>query len=170
LQVLYQLDVDPAMAPASALELYWEKLRSGAGLSVDDSEPPQLAVQPGERLAAGAVDGQWERADGDGWCSTVDELSEVQRYCVELVLGVHRHQGELDELIQRVSRNWRIERMARVDRNVLRLSAFELAHRLDVPARAALNEAIEIARRYGTSESAAFVNGILDKVCQQLGR
>lgn len=86
-----------------------------------------------------------------------------------LVLGVARHRAELDEIIARVSRTWRVERMARLDRAILRLAAFELGHGSEVPARVVLDEAIELAKRYGSAEAPAFVNGILDSVLTALG-
>jgi N utilization substance protein B len=86
-----------------------------------------------------------------------------------LVTGVHQHLAEIDALIGQASRNWRLERMARVDRNLLRLAVFELKHLPDVPAKVAINEAIEIAKRFGTAESPAFINGILDHCLMDLG-
>jgi N utilization substance protein B len=83
--------------------------------------------------------------------------------------GVRAHLAEIDELLGRVSRNWRLERMARVDRNLLRLAIFELKFSADVPAKVAINEAIEIAKRYGTAESPAFVNGVLDRCLAEIG-
>ena len=76
----------------------------------------------------------------------------------------------LDEMIARCSLNWKVPRMGIVDRNILRLAAFELAFEADVPSRVTLNEGIELAKRYGTEESGAFVNGILDRIAQELGR
>jgi len=70
----------------------------------------------------------------------------------------------------RASANWRIERMARVDRNVLRLGAWELLHRRDVPRAVVLDEAIEIAKAFGTDESSAFVNGVLNRIAETVGR
>jgi N utilization substance protein B len=87
----------------------------------------------------------------------------------QLVHGVRAHLAEIDALITRASRNWRLERMARVDRNLLRLAIYELKHSPDVPAKVAINEAIEIAKRYGTADSPAFVNGILDRCLEELG-
>jgi hypothetical protein len=75
----------------------------------------------------------------------------------------------LDELIARCSLNWKVPRMGIVDRNILRLSAYELAFESDVPSRVTLNEAIELAKRYGTEDSGAFVNGILDRIAQRAG-
>jgi len=85
-----------------------------------------------------------------------------------LVRGVREHLGEIDAVIARASRNWRLERMARVDRNLLRLAVYELKCSADVPAKVAINEAIEIAKRFGTAESPAFINGILDACLMEL--
>jgi transcription antitermination protein NusB len=95
---------------------------------------------------------------------------EVVEFAEKLVRGAHEKREQLDEIIQRVSKNWRLERMARVDRNLLRLGAYELRHELEVPARVVINEAIEMAKRFGTSESPAFVNGLLDRIATELER
>ena len=87
-----------------------------------------------------------------------------------LVRGVAAHNRSIDELIGRCSLNWKLSRMGRVDRNILRLAAYELAFEPDVPSKATLNEAIEMAKRYGTEDSGKFVNGILDRIAQDLGR
>ena len=80
-----------------------------------------------------------------------------------LVAGVRRNRGELDELLGQTADNWRIERMAATDRNVLRLGACELLY-TETPGAVVINEAVELAKRYGTAQSAPFVNGILDKL------
>ena len=95
---------------------------------------------------------------------------QVVTFAEALVSGTHSHLEELDAVIQRASKNWRVERMAKVDRNILRLAAYELAHAPDVPAKVVINEAIELAKRFGASESAAFVNGVLDRLAQELKR
>lgn len=82
----------------------------------------------------------------------------------ELVAGVRERRGEIDEAIQKVAENWRLDRMAAIDRNILRLGAFEILFDADVPAKVAINEALELAKRYSTAQSSRFVNGILDKV------
>jgi N utilization substance protein B len=94
----------------------------------------------------------------------------VRQFAEELVRGTAEHLAEIDEIVQRASKNWRLERMARVDRNVLRLATYELRFSPDVPAKVVINEAIEVARRYGAAESPAFVNGILDRISQELKR
>ena len=76
----------------------------------------------------------------------------------------------LDETIVSASDNWRLVRMSLVDRNILRLGVFELRFRPDTPPRVAINEAVELAKRFGTEDSAAFVNGVLDRIARDLGR
>ncbi|HWE31422.1 MAG TPA: transcription antitermination factor NusB [Polyangia bacterium] len=107
-------------------------------------------------------------AEADG--ALAADLGEIQPFAEKLVRGVREHLAELDAQIQGASKNWRLERMARVDRNLLRLALYELKHVDDVPAKVAINEAIEIAKRYGTNESSAFVNGILDRCREELGK
>ncbi len=72
--------------------------------------------------------------------------------------------ADLDERLGKAADHWRVARMAGVDRNVLRLSSFELLHGTDTPSKVVIDEAIELARRYGSADSPAFVNGILDRV------
>jgi N utilization substance protein B len=95
---------------------------------------------------------------------------ETRPYADESVRGVLEEREGLDETIRTASENWRIERMTRVDRNVLRLGTWELKHRVDVPRAVVLDEAIELAKRYGSEESGAFVNGVLNQVAENLGR
>lgn len=89
-------------------------------------------------------------------------------FAEELVRGVVGRREEIDQLIERHSLHWRVERMSRVDRNVLRLAVYELLDHEEAPARVILNEAIELAKRYGSEESGAFINGILDKLAAAL--
>lgn len=90
--------------------------------------------------------------------------AEARSYAIRLVDGVLAHQAEIDRLIRDAARNWDLERMAGVDRNVLRLGCYELLHEDDVPVKVAINEAIELGKRYSTEASGAFVNGILDRI------
>jgi transcription antitermination protein NusB len=85
-------------------------------------------------------------------------------YLRELVAGVATHQEELDALIVRFSEHWRLERMTVVDRNLLRLAAYELLYQAKVPPKVVINEAVEMAKRYGSEDSGAFINGILDQI------
>jgi N utilization substance protein B len=85
-----------------------------------------------------------------------------------MVLGVGEHLGELDALITRFAKGWRIERMPAVDRALLRMGCWELAHRPDVPTGAILSEAVDLAREYSTEDSSRFVNGVLAAVAKHL--
>jgi N utilization substance protein B len=100
----------------------------------------------------------------------VDADPEGRGYAEEVVRGVGAEVRHLDELIAGASAHWRVERMARVDRNVLRLGAWELAHRENVPRAVVLDEAVELAKSYGSDESSAFVNGVLNRIAETLGR
>ncbi len=110
-----------------------------------------------------------ERVIADFWRETPGE-PEGRAYADELLRGIARELAATDERIRAASKNWRLERMTRVDRNVLRLGAFELANRPDVPRAVILDEAVEIAKRFGTDESGAFVNGVLDRIADDCGR
>lgn len=96
--------------------------------------------------------------------------SEEIEFAQALVAGVLEDRDALDELVETCSTNWRVSRMPVVDRNILRLAAFELKHRADIPATVSMNEAIELAKTFGTADSRAFVNGIVDRLARQLGR
>jgi signal recognition particle GTPase len=89
-------------------------------------------------------------------------------YARELATGVIEHRRELDERISAAAQNWELKRLAVVDRNILRIAVFELLKKTDVPPRAALNEAIEIGKKYSTANSGAFINGVLDKILSTL--
>lgn len=84
----------------------------------------------------------------------------------ELVSGVEVHLVEIDQVIVRISHEWKVERIANVDRNIIRIALFELLFRPDIPPNVAINEAIELAKAYGTEDSGRFVNGILGKVVE----
>jgi N utilization substance protein B len=94
--------------------------------------------------------------------------SELEPFCLGLYDGVLAHLADIDERLGRAAENWRLPRMAAVDRNVLRLGAHELLFVADTPTSVAIDEAIELARRYGSADSPAFVNGILDRLHKDL--
>jgi N utilization substance protein B len=103
-----------------------------------------------------------------------DETSQDKAFDEEwasaLVAGVCDKRAELDEILAKLSQKWRVERLARVDRNILRLALYELAHcQAQVPARVVINEAIELAKHFGSEEASAFVNGMLDSALGVLG-
>jgi transcription antitermination protein NusB len=122
--------------------------------------------------ASSALNALWSGVmDGDGFdaeqpAPESDEMEFAQR----IVHGVEQRKDEIDELITQSSTNWRVARMPIVDRNILRMSAFELLALSDVPATVAINEAIELAKKYGAAESRKFVNGIVDRIARQLKR
>jgi N utilization substance protein B len=89
---------------------------------------------------------------------------ELEAFALQLYDGACQHGADIDGRLSRAAENWRLHRMAVVDRNVLRLGVFELLHLPDTPATIAINEAIELARRFGAAGSPAFVNGVLDRV------
>jgi N utilization substance protein B len=101
------------------------------------------------------------------WRSFEPVEREVMALAEALVRGVAAHRRAVDEAIERVSINWRLDRMAKVDRNVLRLAVYELLE-TDVPVKVVINEAIELGKKYGSESTGAFVNGVLDKVASGL--
>jgi N utilization substance protein B len=103
----------------------------------------------------------WREFDGD---------PEGRFYADEILRGVVESLSDVDETIRRASTNWRLERMTRVDRNLLRLATWELLYCKDLPRAVILDEAVELAKRFGTEESSSFVNGVLDRVAENCGR
>lgn len=99
-----------------------------------------------------------------------DANPETMSFARKLVRGVVENAGEIDDTLERSSENWRVERMSRVDRNVLRLAVYEMLFVADgPPRRVVMNEAIELGKKFGTEESGAFINGILDRIGQEYG-
>jgi transcription antitermination protein NusB len=101
------------------------------------------------------------------WRSFEPVEREVMTQAEALVRGVAEHRRAIDDAIEAVSVNWRLDRMAKVDRNVLRLAVYELLE-TDVPVKVAINEAIELGKKFGSESTGAFVNGVLDKVAGSL--
>ncbi|MDP4160996.1 MAG: transcription antitermination factor NusB [Bacillota bacterium] len=98
------------------------------------------------------------------WAQEFGVPEASRGFAQELVDGTLAHLAEIDQLIASLAQDWTISRMANVDRNVIRLAAYEVLFREDIPGRVSLNEAIELAKRFGGVESAKFVNGVLDRV------
>jgi N utilization substance protein B len=92
---------------------------------------------------------------------------ELEKLADGLYAGSRTHKAEIDRRIADVAENWSVERMAVVDRNILRLGVYELLYQPDTPPRVVINEAVELAKRFGSAESPAFVNGILDRLAPQ---
>lgn len=106
---------------------------------------------------------------GDFWLKNSENDSkdpEVKGYAQKLVEGVSKNLEAIDKTIERFAENWRIERMAYVDRNILRLSTYETLYLDDIPIKVAINEAVELAKRFGEEDSSKFVNGVLDKIAK----
>jgi N utilization substance protein B len=98
-----------------------------------------------------------------------EHAEPARAFARDLVQGVATHRAQIDQRIEATSTSWRLERMSPVDRNLLRLGAYELLHGPELPAAVVINEAVEIARRFGSETSAAFVNGILDEIARGRG-
>ena len=90
-----------------------------------------------------------------------DATEEVWNFAVELARGAWEHRAELDKIIVKYASGWTLERMANADRNLLRLALFEITRREDIPQSVSINEAVELAKKYSTADSAKFINGIL---------
>ena len=98
------------------------------------------------------------------YCEAFPQRKEVVNFSSLIAKGVLKNQPTIDSLIKKYAKNWEIERMAAVDRNVLRIAVFELFYLDDIPPKVSINEAIELAKRFGDVDSPRFVNGILDKI------
>ena len=140
LQVLHVMDVSPELTAAQALARTFEHVFDASG-NVEDGDD----------------------AEGGG-------PSRFDRPLVEaLVHGFEQHRAAIDDALASLSKNWRVERMAVVERNIIRLALFELKFFAEeAPAAVVINEAVELAKRYGTAEGAAFVNGLLDRALTEL--
>jgi N utilization substance protein B len=104
------------------------------------------------------------------WRTFEDADPEGKPYADAIVRGVADNLDGIDKKVTAASQNWRLERMSRVDRNLLRLGTWELMFRDDVPRAVILDEAVELAKAFGTDESSGFVNGVLDRIAENLGR
>ncbi|MBI2928964.1 MAG: transcription antitermination factor NusB [Verrucomicrobia bacterium] len=148
-QFLFQFDLNPPEDLAGALALFWHS----------------------QQLAAIAED-----KDRATWGQKIElppptaEDLATQAFAEPLIRGTLEHRAELDALIKKHAKNWDLHRMAAVDRNILRLAAYEMLHRDDIPPVVSINEAVDIAKKFSTEDSGRFVNGILDKIKGDLMR
>lgn len=115
-----------------------------------------LHFDPGEYLPYGG------NGEGVPRMLNPDQATDAFEYAKRVVDGVIEHLDEIDELIRKQAENWRLERMSAVDRNVLRLAVYEFQHEADVPQLVVVDEAIELAKKFGSEQSGRFVNGLLD--------
>ena len=110
----------------------------------------------------------WERATAL-FTENFETPVEVKEYATSLLKGVWENKQQLDRLIQTHARNWQLDRMGFVDRNILRLAAFEMTlMNGEIPVKVIIDEAIEIGKRYGSEDTFAFVNGVLDNISKSL--
>jgi len=96
-----------------------------------------------------------------------DATEDVWNFAAELARGAWQRRGELDPIISKYASGWTLERMANADRNLLRLALFEIKHRDDIPQSVSINEAVELAKKYSTQDSAKFINGILGSFARE---
>lgn len=158
LQVLFQDDLNPGLNPAEADQFLLRRLRGA-----EELVPIAETADPGEWVPTRSSPFATPSSLGTPRPAPSPAKASLIEFARTLVAGVRRNRGELDELLGNTADNWRIERMAATDRNVLRLGAFELLY-TETPGAVVINEAVELAKRYGTAQSAPFVNGILDKL------
>ncbi|MDZ4694602.1 MAG: transcription antitermination factor NusB [Deltaproteobacteria bacterium] len=137
LQILYQLDANPELQPGAAIALFLGELNRGS----DDADVSPTAAGTPSSVRKADLDAEWISGR---------------------VHGVVAQLATLDEKLSSVSRNWRVDRMSRLDRNILRLALYELSLSEDLPRQVVFNEAIELAKRFGTAEAPAFINGVLE--------
>ena len=110
------------------------------------------------------------RKDLEEFWSDKREGTDVKGFTEDLVTGTLEKLDDIDAMIERVAENWLLKRMAAVDRNILRFAAYEILYRHDIPYAVTINEAIEIAKKFSSTESAPFINGILDRLAKETGK
>lgn len=154
------------------------------------AESPNEVIDSYNQLALGGEDEKWELYEADpnldrGHPETTEEpgrgqapvrpsprrLSEaVLPFAEHLVNGVHFHRDQIDDMIAAASENWRLARMSIIDRNVLRIALFEMLYCLEIPPKVSINEAIDLGKTFGSPDSGAFINGILDRLLPEASR
>ena len=98
------------------------------------------------------------------------EHKDIKQFSEELVNGTLTHLEEIDNRIQKAAEHWKLERMASVDRNIMRFAVYEILYRMDIPAAVTINESLEIAKKFSSLEAASFINGLLDKIARESGK
>jgi N utilization substance protein B len=111
-----------------------------------------------------------DRKDLDEFWSDKKENREIREFAEELAKGTLEKLEEIDAIVEQLAENWILRRMAAVDRNILRFAAFEILYRRDIPSAVTINEALEIAKKYSSSEAASFLNGVLDRLAKEAGK
>jgi N utilization substance protein B len=108
--------------------------------------------------------------DLEEFWSDKKESSNVKEFTEEIVRGTLNRLDEIDAMIEKVAENWLLKRMAVVDRNILRFATYEILYKKDIPSAVTINEAIEIAKKFSSTESAPFINGVLDRLAKESGK
>ena len=142
-QFLFQHDLNPPGDIEQALNEFWESQRAAA---IAEDKGPANWGQPVELPPPSAAE------------------AETRLFAEPLIRGAIQHREEADACMMKHVKNWELNRIAAVDRNILRLAIYEMLHREDIPPVVSINEAVDIAKKFSTPDSGEFVNGILDKV------
>jgi N utilization substance protein B len=98
------------------------------------------------------------------WKSANEESADIRAFTEDLIKGTIANLEEIDRLIQQAAQKWNLVRIAAIDRNIMRIASYEIVYREDIPDAVSINEALEIAKKFSTAESASFINGILDRI------
>ena len=145
LQFLFQSEFNQADSLNEGLRLFWKQQDE------DSANEPTASASANLQPSA-------------------QQRTRARQFAEELIRGVIAHHREIDPLIAQYAENWDMERMGTVDRNVMRIAVYEMLHREDIPPVVSINEAVELAKAFSSTESGAFVNGILDRIRQGLDR
>ena len=148
-QFLFQHDMNPPKDVAEAMGYFWATQRTAALAAVEGKSNWGESVELPP--------------------PTVYEVATAE-FAEPLIRGVLEHRDDLDALMISHADNWDLNRMAVVDRNILRLAAYEMLHREDIPPVVSINEAVDVGKKYGTEESGAFINGIMDSIRDALDK
>ncbi len=116
------------------------------------------------------TDKEIDKNDLEEFWADKNESEDVRKFTEEIVSGTLNKIKEIDMLIEKFAENWALNRMAVVDRNILRFATYEIFYRDDIPSAVTINEALEIAKKYSSSESVPFLNGVLDRLAREAGK
>lgn len=160
-QMLYQSDLggSPLSQIFQAFDLRSYLTGKGKGDDAEDAGETEDLEGGASKKSGSPRLTQAQRAQAD---RRLQQLREGFEYAKTLVRGTREHQDKIDDLIQKQADNWRLERMPAVDRNILRLAIYEMLYETDVPKLVVVDEAIELAKQFGSDQSSRFVNGLLD--------
>jgi N utilization substance protein B len=109
-----------------------------------------------------------DNKDLEEFWSDKKEHDDIKKFTEDLVRGTLNKIDDIDTMIEKVTENWLLKRMAAVDRNILRFAAYEILYRDDIPSAVTINEALEIAKKFSSTESTPFINGVLDKLSKEV--